>query len=210
MLVLRRLAWASGLLSAVAIGCGSNVEVGGGGGQAGGPTGSSSSSSSGTAGGLPDECQVDTSQPTPHEVVFRFENATDQPLFLRRICTLDLAVSACADDYGEPLALWPGLSADCNDPSGGCVQSEACLTEAVAAEAGVPVNEPWPGKVYTFDINAEGCVCHYEHHTAAAKYRVTVPVFGSVDVEDEEPAFEVEVNFEVPAPAGIVAVPLSP
>jgi len=206
------LVWACGLALSLAAGCDSSVAIVGGGGSGSGGGGqggfTGSSSTSGAAGGLPAECQVETTQPAPYEVVFQLQNPSAEALFVRRDCTIRLTVTACADGYNEPLALWSGLAADCHDPEGGCVMSEPCGIEALPVTAGAPVEEPWHGRTYTYDTNADDCPCYYEHTAPAAKYLITVPVYGSEDVEDSEPLYEAAVFFELPAPGGVVAVPL--
>lgn len=197
------------LLSAV-FACGGNVDLapagddhtGSGAGGTGGGLG-------GTGGDIPDECRVETSLAPPYAVTFRFHNPTGELLFLRETCTLQYDVSSCADGYAQPWALWPGLSADCSDPQGGCVASEACSERGIPVSQGQVWESSWTGLHYTFGTNADDCVCHDEHDAPAGRYRITVSVYASEQAaQDDDPLHHSETSFELPPPSGIVDVAL--
>lgn len=57
---------------------------------------------------------------------------------------------------------------------------------------------------------AQGSAVRHEEHAArAGRYRVRVPVYDSdMAAQQGTPSYEVTINFELPAPSGVVVVPI--
>jgi len=166
--------------------------------------------SGGTGGTVPPECEVPASSPAPYDVTFQFHNPSDQTLFLHEQCWTDFTITACADGYAEDLELWARCSVDCADPNGGCIQCEQCLDVAIPIEPGESHLYGWPGVTYTFDTNADGCSCHDDHDQAAGLHRITVPVYLTAEAAElGDVAYEVTIDFPLPAPQGLVVVPVA-
>lgn len=197
------------VVALTAAACGSSVESGtGGGGTGGGATGSGGAG--GAGGQLPAECVVETAEPAPHAVTFHFINPGPDPLYLWQDCTLGYEILSCADGYTDPLARIGACTNDCNAaPGGGCIVCGPCPSSALEVPAGGQQTDDWSGHHYTFGTDAEGCSCHVQHDARSGRYRVKVRVFTSTD-EDAPPPYEVTVDFELPAPGGVVDVPLAP
>ncbi|MCC6553749.1 MAG: hypothetical protein IT372_12115 [Polyangiaceae bacterium] len=186
-------AWAVGLVMAAA--CGGSVTYGGDG---------------GAGGALPPQCVVEAPEPGPHAVTFQLENSGALPVFLQEDCHLRYEVTSCADGYAAPVARYGDCTIDCSEGlSGGCIACEACPFWAVSVGAGGNKTDPWSGRYYTFGETASGCTCHTEHTAPAGRYRVVVPVYASETAAMEgTPSYEVSVDFELPAPDGVVRVPI--
>jgi hypothetical protein len=183
--------------------------TGGGGGATGGG-GGATGGSGGSGGVVSPECQVPTSDSPPHAVTFRFHNPGDVTLFMRQSCWFEFSISACADDYAQDLELWMGCSVDCADPAGGCIACEMCGEFGVPIDPGQSIEVTWPGLFYTFDTNADDCLCHDDHPEPAGLHRITVPVYLSAEAaEAAEPSYEVPLDFPLPAQQGVVVVPLA-
>ncbi|MDI1446282.1 hypothetical protein [Polyangium sp. 6x1] len=199
-------AMAAGLVLATA--CGSTVNEGGNGG-AGGAGGAGGTGGTGGEGGvIPPECVVETPASGPYEVTFRFENNGAFPAVLREDCVLEYKVESCEDGYATPLVTRALCSQACSS-MGGCIACGPCLQGGVPVAIGENVMDTWGGMRYTFGTTSEGCSCHEEHVARAGKYRLRVPVYASeMDADMNAPAYEVTVNFDLPAPNGVVVVPI--
>lgn len=202
--------WKLGVLAAgLALGaaaCGSSVNggAGGAGGDGGGTTGSG-----GEGGVIPPECAVATSEPGPYPVTFQFENFGVGTAYLREDCALQYSITSCEDGYSEPVATRTFCSQPCGDPSGGCIVCGPCPLGPVPVAEGAQSTDAWPGMRYTSGTTSEGCACHEEHVARAGRYRIVVPVYTSeMAVMEGTPSYEVTVNFELPAPNGVVVVPI--
>lgn len=200
-------AWASALVLATA--CGSSVTENGSGGAGGtGGTGGGTAGSGGDGGAIPPQCAVETSEQGPYEVTFQFENNGAFPAFLRRNCALQYTIESCADDYSTPVATRAFCSQAC-DTANGCIVCAPCPLESVSLDVGANTTDTWAGMRYTFGTTPEGCSCHEEHVAQAGLYRIRVPVYASeMDAQTGTPAYEVTMNFELPAPNGAVNVPI--
>jgi len=204
-------AWAAGLLMATA--CGSTVSQdgsGGAGGAGGGTvgTGSTTTGGGGAGGSLPPECAVQTSDPGPYAVTFQFENDGVFPAFLRQDCNLQYEVLSCGDGYSAPLDRYGNCTIDCSQwMPGGCIACEPCPLGPLPLDVGAQVSDAWSGQVFTFSETPDGCSCHTGHNVPAGRYRLVVPVYASEQaVLEGTVAYEVSVNFELPALDGIVRV----
>ncbi len=169
---------------------------------------SGSSDSSDPNDSVPPACRVSASGSAPYSVSFNFTNASGQTLFMHQGCSLSFSVSACADDYQEPLKLSAPCTVECSDQDG-CVQCGACANSGVEVTPTAPRKGEWQGKIYTLGTNRAGCSCHTSRVAPAAKYRITVPVYASEsDATSRKPLREVVVDFELAAAGTQVEVPL--
>ncbi|TKC99211.1 hypothetical protein [Polyangium fumosum] len=199
--------WMRGAMAAtlvLAAACGSEVNQDGSG-SAGGTGGAG-----GEGGVLPPQCVVETSETGPYEVTFQFENDGASPAFLRKDCSLEYTISSCEDGYSASLAIRASCSQACDSADGGCLACGACPpVGGVPVEIGAPTTDAWKGMRYTFGKTAEGCTCHESHVAQAGRYQIRVPVYPSDEAaQTGTPSHEVTVNFELPAPNGVVVVPI--
>lgn len=185
----------------LAAGCGGTVNGSGGGGGEGG---------SGTTSTLPAECVVETEETAPHKVTFQFTGTGTTTVYMREECTFEYKVTSCGDGYQEGLALTGQCTIDCAEKNQ-CLECGACLEQPVAVNPESTLLHAWAGHTYTFDENNVGCRCHVKHVAPAGKYRITVPVWATEEeaAANGPPAAEVSVDFDLPAPGGVVEVPLA-
>jgi hypothetical protein len=196
--------WVSVLALGLSTACGSKIDVIGN-----GEGGAGANGGSGGAGGtLPPSCSVDTQQSPPYEVTFRFVSMGGVDTWLHQGCEVELSVTSCADGYSAALSMWPGCTVDCSDTSG-CIACGACWDGGVLVDPSSPFEVQWSANTYTFGQTANGCECSSPHPVSAAHYRLTVPVYGSeLDTTQGAPMWSTTVDFELPAPSGIVEVQL--
>jgi hypothetical protein len=193
----------SGLVLAAACGSSVNQSGTGGGGGSGGTAGGG-----GEGGEIPPQCVVDTAEPGPYGVTFQFENGGASPAFLRQECALQYTIEACEDGYSAPLSIHAFCSQACSS-SDGCIVCGACWLGSVPIDSGAQATDTWSGMRYTFGTTAEGCSCHDEHVARAGRYRIRVPVYDSdMAAQSGMPSYEVTKEFELPAPNGVVVVPI--
>ncbi len=190
--------------------CGGKAVVDAGGGGSGGST-TSSSPSSGTGLGPAAECAVKTNEIAPFEVSFQLTNNSSSTIYVRQECVLSYAVSACIDGYKPSLAIWPDCTVDCEEDPGGCIDCGACPLSGQAITPGSHLNTDWMGKTYTFQSTSMGCQCHNMKYAPAGKYRVSVPVYVTEQqaMSSGPPSYDVDVDFDLPAPGGVVEVVLA-
>lgn len=200
-------ALASGL--ALATACGSSVNQNGTGGAGGaGGTGGGAAGSGGEGGAIPPQCVVETSEPGPYEVTFQFENSGAFPAFLRQDCVLQYTIEACEDGYSAPVPIHALCSQACGSADG-CIVCGACPLGSVSVDTGAQTTDSWAGIRYTFGMTTDGCSCHEEHLARAGRYRIRVPVYASdMAAQAGTPSYEVTMNFDLPAPNGVVVVPI--
>lgn len=189
----------------------------GGSGTGGGGTGgantttttTTSTTTSTTTTTVPEACAVASPDPAPYAVTFRVTNPSGVPAFVRQECHVRFDVMACADGYSAPLGLYGDCTLDCNQPGPGCIACGACMMEGRAVTPDQPVDASWSGQSYTFGMTPDGCQCSTAHPMPAAKYRVRLPVYASKqDAEADQLGWEVSVDFQLPAPGGIVEIPI--
>ena len=200
-------ALASGLVLLAA--CGSTVNQGGNGGAGGTGGGTAGSGGDGGDGGvIPPECVVETAETGPYEVTFQFENNGAFPAFLREDCVLNYTISSC--EFGFASVTTRALcSQACDSTGSGCIDCGACPQAGIPVDVGAKTTDTWSGKRYTFGTTSEGCSCHEEHVARAGKYQIRVPVYASdMDAQAGTPSYDVTVNFDLPAPNGVVVVPI--
>ena len=159
--------------------------------------------------GPPDECRVDTTAAPPYSAVFRLENDTADALFIGEDCHERLTVSACASGYA-PLSLHADCTSPCPlAPGTGCIACGACMTRGVAVAPGATLDVAFSGVTYTFDTTM-ACGCSNAMNAPAGRYRIEVPIYADeLSAETGGTALRtVRLDFELPAPDGIVTVPL--
>ncbi len=218
------------VLASAPLACGGSTSGDGSGGNAGsgGATGGSGGSTGGTAGttggtggsvggsagtgGMPPACQVPSPGPGPYAVKFRFTNSSFKPFYVREDCRLQYTVSSCADGYAGSLVRNGDCTVDCKEAdTGGCIACGACAQSAKQVTSGAPLDGDWAGYEYTFEQTKQGCDCHNKHVAPAGKYRLKVNVYASEqDAQIGNVSHPVEVDFTLPAPGGIVEVPIQP
>ncbi len=216
------------------LGCGGSTDADGSGGSAGsggasgsgagggnggssgsgasGGSGGSGATGGGGTGGMPNECSAPGGA-GPHETTFRFTNSSPTPLFVLGQCHVQFDVKSCADGYQAPLSLYADCSLDCSSPEargGGCIACGACMYQGIEVSPSAPYDSQWTGKTFEFATTNNGCSCHVPSAAAPGKYVVSVPVYGSdEDAQQGVALYTVEVPFTLPAPGGVVEIPLT-
>lgn len=198
--------------AALAAGCGGNVITSGG-----GSGGSGGDTTGGTGGGatttsstetVPPQCAVATNQQAPYAVTFQFTVGTNQSAFLAEDCYTQFQVTSCASAYVDPVGLHGDCTVDCSQ-SMECIDCGACPSGAISVTSGAPHSVDWDGVEYFFATNDVGCTCHTTTNAYAAKYRVQVPVYQTEqDALNQTNSVMVYHEFDLPAPDGIVVVPV--
>jgi hypothetical protein len=184
---------------------------GGLGGSGGATGGSGGFVPSGGSGGGPNGCSVLTSILGPYPVTFRFTNPITEPLYIRQDCMITWSLYGCTDDFKTELAHRADCMSDCSEdyPGGGCVACGACMMQGLEVTNVAPVTDDWNGMTYTFGKTASGCSCYNPAMATAGKYLVRVPVYKTKeDAEFGNVAYQSEVYFDLPAPNGVVEVPV--
>lgn len=201
------------MVASLVIGCGGNVTGGSGGdggstntAGSGGATGTTSTTTTTT---YPQACAVETNLTAPYSVTFQFTVPTvGATYYLAENCTTEFSIFTCDDAYAASVAISGDCTVDCS-MMGECIECGACPQGAVAVTSSTPSEYTWAGNTYTFGQNNVGCGCHNEFTAHAGKYRIVVPVYPTEqDAIDHTNAMEHTVDFDLPAPNGIVNVPL--
>ena len=178
-----------------------------------GGTSTGGTSTGGTGGKLPDACVVSTAEPAPHAVTFRFNNTSGSSLYIVETCFLDYTVKSCADGYVAEVQR-DSMCTELCSANAGCLACGACAWLGKEIPTGTSLESTWEGYSYTLhDIpGMAGCQCHERHEAPAGRYRVEVDVYASaIDAETgQAPLRTVPVDFELPAPNGIVDIALNP
>lgn len=197
--------------AALAAGCGGNVITSGGGSGGGGAGGSGTggaTTTSTTETVLPPQCAVETNEPAPYAVTFQFTVATNQSAFLAEDCYTQFQVTSCASAYVDPVGMHGDCTVDCSQ-SNECIDCGACPSGAILVSSGSPHSVDWDGVQYFFGTNSVGCTCHTKTNAYAGKYRVQVPVYlTEQDALNQTNSVMVYHEFDLPAPDGIVVVPV--
>jgi hypothetical protein len=162
---------------------------------------------------MPGECAVPADGPGPWEVTFRFTNTSATPLYVLGECHVRYEVTSCADGYQDPLAMWADCTIDCSSPgagAGGCIACGACMYQGIEVTPGAPHESPWSGNTYDFATTSSGCSCYNASSAPAGKYKISVPVYASdADAQQGTVLYTIEIPFTLPAPGGVVEVPLA-
>ena len=158
---------------------------------------------------VPDACAVPADGPGPYAVTFRVENDTAQSLFLRDVCYVDVAVSACADGYAAPLAIHADCMMACEGAGPGCIECGACMETTQEIPPGGSYDVAWSGVTYTFGQTADHCPCYVPADAPAAKYRAAMQVYlHPEDALARVGGIPLSADFALPAPAGVVVLPV--
>ncbi|MFO0591037.1 MAG: hypothetical protein U0441_26065 [Polyangiaceae bacterium] len=199
-------------VASLVIGCGGNV-VGGSGGDGGGTStagsGGTTSTMTTTTTDIPPACQVITEQQAPYSVVLQFTaSALDAAFYLSEDCYTEFSIYTCDDGFATPLSIHGDCTVDCSE-SMGCIECGACPQGAIQVTSMAPSESTWDGHTYTFSMTSEGCSCHNQFEAHAGIYRVSVPVYPTEqDAINHTNAIVRNVDFTLPAPNGVVNVPL--
>ncbi len=193
--------------AALVLGCGGNVIKSSGGAGGSGTGGSDGGATTGTT-NIPPQCSVNTNQTAPYAVTFQFTVGTGQVAFLAEDCYTQFQVTSCASAYVDPVGMHGDCTIDCSEVTG-CIECGACPSGAILVSQGSPHNVAWDGMQYFFNLNSSGCTCHTSTEAPAGKYRVEVPVYPT---EEDALSYTNGVvlthEFDLPAPDGIVTVPV--
>lgn len=196
-----------GALGAIALaGCG-NVVVGeSGGGGSGGSGGSTSEGGGGTTTNPPGCVQV-PNQGAPFETTFAIKSTSGSTLYLYQDCSIELAITSCADGYVDAISTSGACTAVCG--TGDCIECGACPENAVPVTQGGAVQWGWDGNIYTFG-QQNGCTCFTSAAAPGGDYRITISVYTSeADALSHANGTPVSVDFSLPAPNGVVEVDLA-
>jgi hypothetical protein len=116
-------------------------------------------------------------------------------------------VTSCADGHATPLSLWRDCTVDCVTGADDCILCEQCLDGGVQVSPDTPLEVTWDGNTYAFGWTPQGCRCATATPAPAAHHRLRVPVFVSEqDALQGTPTWTQEVDFDLPAPGGVVEV----
>ena len=187
----------------------------GSGGAAAGSGGAAAGSGGAAAGsGGADGCHLPIATVGPYPVTFRLRNTTGGPLVLWQDCQVDHSITSCESGFAAALSTSGACTIECSDPSMGCIACGACPSQGLTLAPGEAKEVAWSGNTYTFSTK-NGCGCHDTHVAPAAHYRITVPVYPETPSSGPfgpkpEPVGVVTQEFTLPAPSGLVEVPLSP
>lgn len=170
-------------------------------------TGTTTSTTSTTT--VPDACAAPADGPGPYGVTFRLENDTAQSLFLRDVCYVDVAVSACADGYAAPLAIHADCMMACEGAGPGCIECGACMETTQEIPPGGSYDVAWSGVTYTFGQTADHCTCFVPADAPAAKYRAAIQVYTSPDdALAQAGGVPLTADFALPVAGGVVVIPV--
>jgi hypothetical protein len=150
------------------------------------------------------------SQP-PYPVELQFRDNSTAPLFLFKSGCADVtfAVTSCASGFTDHLADALFCACSCDTPRCG-IACGACLPdEARAIVGGDSARVTWSG-VSTTAETKDGVQCATSRSLPAGRYRVSINVYDTADAALAHTAGRVVTqDFELPAPAGLVDVPLA-
>jgi hypothetical protein len=157
-------------------------------------------------------CAVATTQKPPFGVTFRFRADGAAPVYVRTSCgSTSYGVSACASGFATPLGPFDfgcGIC-ECGPESCPAVQCGACLPdEGTAIAPGASLDKPWTGIGVELGF-AHGTQCMTSTALPAAKYRVAIRAYDNADDAAKGLGGWIATrDFELPAPDGVVDVPL--
>jgi hypothetical protein len=159
-------------------------------------------------------CAVATpSSPPPYPVQFQFRADGATPAFLQKLCLgHDFGVSSCASGFRDRLAEQVIGACDCANPqcTGPLVGGQCPAPEGTMIAPGATVSAPFSG-VSTTPEPRGSYACARSHPLPAGRYRVAVDVYDTAaDAQAGVNGRVVTRDFELPAPGGVVDVPLAP
>jgi hypothetical protein len=149
--------------------------------------------------------------PPPYAVQLRFRNDGASSLFVRKSCgNYDFGVSSCASGFTDRLNDFAFCACSCDNPQCGIVCG-ACEPDAgTEIAAGTSLDQPFSGTSTTLTPSCPG-QCVTNRDLPAGRYRVSIWVYDSAAGAVARTAPRVvSRDFELPAPNGVVDVPLAP
>ena len=185
-------------LFVVLVGCGGRAT------QPGDNPGSGGSGARGGAGG----CNEALPGAEPSATIFRY--VSNMQVFVRRGCGLSYQLSSSCASPSGPLLSATGLK-DCADATPrDCLNDGAdCATFAELVEPDSPFEETWTGNLYTVGSDASGCACSTATPAPPGTYTLSTTEFLSEpDALGNQNPFPRRVEFELPAPGGVVTIDL--
>ncbi|MFO0591038.1 MAG: hypothetical protein U0441_26070 [Polyangiaceae bacterium] len=159
---------------------------------------------------IPAACMVATDQEGPYPVTFQFTVAAEgTTLYVDWDCIPYFSLLTCDDGYVAPVAIDDNCTADCTTQPTECPICGQCPGGPPAITSAAPKELSWSGHLYDFGKNQSGCSCHDERVAHAGKYRIKVPVYATLeDANTHQNGVERTVDFDLPAPNGIVNIQL--
>jgi hypothetical protein len=172
-------------------------------------------SSNADAGGPPSTttalCAVTTTQKPPFAVTFRFRADGNAPVYVRTSCgSTSYVVSACASGFATPLGPLDFSSGicECGTPCSPVTGGSCLPDEGTAISPGASLDKPWTGIGVELGV-ANGSQCTNSAPLPAAKYRVAIRAYDNADDAAKGTGGWIATrDFELPAPDGVVDVPL--
>jgi len=151
-----------------------------------------------------DGCGPKTSPLGPYPVKFVFSSNT--PVYLRFECGLTYDLYACGS---STLLRRPGCTPDCSDTSSGCWECGVCSSGVDPIGPGVSLEESWDGQIYSYGTTPSGCRCATGANAAPGMYTIGLSEFFSeADALANTNGYPRQVQFQLPAPNGVVQVDL--
>jgi hypothetical protein len=158
-------------------------------------------------------CAVSTTESPPFGVTFRFR-AGDVPAYVHTDgCTgQEWGVSSCASGFTEQLGPIFGACGLCECGASSC-QVGSCgqcyPDKGVAIAPGTSFDAPWTGESDELGKRSDGQACESMKALPAAKYRVAIRAYDNAsDAEARIGGWIATRDFDLPAPGGVVDVPL--
>lgn len=152
-----------------------------------------------------DGCGPKTSPLGPYPVKFVFSSNT--PVYLRFECSLSYNLYACGS---SALPRSGACTADCSDTSSsGCIACGACAFGAKPVGPGASLEDSWDGRIYSSGTLPSGCPCTTGANAAPGMYTIGLSEFFSeADALANTNGYPRQVQFQLPAPNGVVEVDL--
>jgi hypothetical protein len=147
----------------------------------------------------------------PYAIEFQFRNDTAAPLFLLKGCgSYAFGVSSCAAGFSDRLNDAAFCACSCDEPQCGTTCGACEADEGTGIVGGDSLRRPWSGVSVTTSPSAFG-ECVTSRDLPAGRYRVSIWVYDSAQAAvGHSGARVVSQDFELPAPNGLVDVPLGP
>jgi hypothetical protein len=159
-------------------------------------------------------CAISTTETPPFQVTFRFRASGNVPVYLHRAgCAGDeWGVSSCASGFAERLGPLFGSCGLCECGGSTCsaVTCGACYPDqGVAIAVGMSLDVPWTGESVELGVRPGGDSCEATKVLPAAKHRVAIRTYDNAgDAEARIGGWIATGDFDLPAPGGVVDVPL--
>jgi hypothetical protein len=149
-------------------------------------------------------CGLSTSPSGPYPVDFVFSSNT--PVYIRQDCALNYDLYDCGL---MPIVRSAPCVVDCNAMSNGCSTCGQCPYGALRVGPGAPLKDSWGGQIYEYGTLPSGCPCASAANATPGPYSIVVRAFlTEADALANTNPYVHTVQFELPAPNGLVAVDL--